>query len=177
MALNNTERRRIFLATTLTVLALPALWWANQSEGSSAPNVATVGVEMGADGNPASSTANSTAPSILPDPLGESEPVFLDGPAGDAGFGAAEVAVPAQQELLTATATFSSTIPSKTLCMVAGIPHGSTITVVNLDNGLSTTCVTVLAPSGATADLVLHTNVFSELADLTDAPIPVEIRL
>lgn len=178
MALTNTERRRIFLAMALTFLALPALWWANQSEGASAPNIATVGVEVGTEGETANSAAREPAGSALADQLGEADPVFLDGPAGDAG-GAAEIAVPAapRRELITTSATFSSKVPSSTLCLVPGIAHGSRITVVNLDNNRSTTCVTVLAPSGSGADLVLHTSTFSELADLTDAPIPVEIRL
>jgi hypothetical protein len=178
VALNNTERRRILLATTMTFLALPALWWANQSEGASAPNVATVGVEVGAEGEPASSAAGESAPSALADQLGKTDPVFLDGPSGDGG-GAAEIAVPAapRRELITTSATFSSKLPSPTRCLAPNIAHGSQITVVNLDNNRSTTCVTVLAPSGSDANLVLHTSAFAELSDLTDAPIPVEIRL
>ena len=177
MALNNTERRRILLATTLTVLALPALWWANQSEGSSAPNVATVGVEVGVEDGPAPTTGHSSA--SVPDELGETSPVFLDGPSGGAGFGAAEVAVPAppQRGSVTASATYSSAVYSANQCIVTGVAHGSTVTVVNLDNNRSTTCVTILAPTGPSGEVVLNTRAFSELADLTDAPIPVEIRL
>jgi hypothetical protein len=178
VALNNTERRRILLATTLTFLALPALWWANQSEGASAPNIATVGVDVGAEGESAGSASGEATPAAQPDQLGKTDPVFLDGPAGDGG-GAAEIAVPAapRRELITTSATFSSKLPSTTRCLIPGIAIGSQITVVNLDNNRSTTCVTLLAPSGSNADLVLHTSTFAELADLTDAPIPVEIRL
>ncbi|MBG7604004.1 MAG: hypothetical protein IZT58_05100 [Actinobacteria bacterium] len=177
MALNNTERRRILLATTLTVLALPALWWANQSEGASAPNVATVGVEVGVEDGSAPTTGHSSA--SVPNELGETSPVFLDGPSGEAGFGAAEVAVPAppRRGSVTASATYSSAVYSASQCIVTGVAHGSTITVVNLDNNRSTTCVTILAPTGSSGEVVLNTRAFSELADLTDAPIPVEIRL
>lgn len=179
MPLTHTERRRIILATTLTFLALPALWWANQSEGASAPNVATVGVEVGVDGESVTSAASGPAHSDGIEQLGDTDPVFLDGPSGDAGFGPAEIAVPAapRRELITTSATYSSTLPNRTLCLVAGIAHGSKITIVNLDNNRSTTCTTVLAPSGSSTDLILHTHTFSDLADLTDAPIPVEIRL
>ena len=174
MTLNNTERRRILLATTLTVLALPALWWANQSEGASAPNVATVGVEVGVSATPADEPLVPLA-----DSLGESAPVYLDGPSAEAGFGVAEIAVPARprHESFTASATYSSSVWSTSACLVTGVAHGSEITVVNLDNNRSTTCVTVLAPTGSGAKVVLNTSAFSGLADLTDAPIPVEIRL
>jgi hypothetical protein len=50
------------------------------------------------------------------------------------------------------------------------------VTVVNLDNGRTAKCTAVLGPSGADDVLVMHTELFATLADLTDAPIPVEIR-
>jgi len=177
VTLNSTERHRILLATTLTILALPALWWANQSEGTSAPNIATVGVEVGTEGETASTSARDTTQLDLADQLEKTDPVFFDGPASNGG-GAAEIAVPAapRQELITTSATFSSALSNTTLCRVPGVGHDIRITVVNLDNNRSTSCVTVLAPAGSTADLILHTSVFSEIADLTDAPIPVEIH-
>lgn len=179
MPLNHTERRRIVLATTLTLLALPALWWANQSEGASAPNVATVGVEVGVDGESATSAANGPAQSDRTEQLDKNDPVFLDGPSADAAVGPPEIAVPAapRGELITTSATYSSTLPNTTVCIVPGVAHGSEITVVNLDNNRSTTCTTVRAGAGSSAELILHVHTFSALADLTDAPIPVEIRL
>ena len=189
MTLEHTDRRRIFIAAALTLIALPALWWANQSENSSAPNVATVGVgDVAINGDPEGETAddsvNADRPlsnSLLPprEPTGVSEPVFLDGPSGQVGSGLAEVAVPAKPRgaQVTTTATFRSSLFNTSTCIIAGIANGTTITVVNLDNNRSTTCVTTLAPSGSDNQLVLHTRTFAELADLTDAPIPVEITL
>jgi len=117
VALNNTEQRRILLATTLTFLALPALWWANQSEGASAPNIATVGVAVGIEGGPASGSASESSASAAAgaNQLGKADPVFLGGPAGDAG-GAPEIAVPAapQRESVTISATFTSNLPDAT---------------------------------------------------------------
>ena len=55
-------------------------------------------------------------------------------------------------------------------------PNGSEVTVVNLDNNRSVRCITALAGAGDIDQLVLHTSAFSEIADVTDAPIPVEIR-
>ena len=53
---------------------------------------------------------------------------------------------------------------------------GSTIIVVNLDNNRSVRCTTVLSPGAVTGDLIMHTSSFASIADLTDAPISVEIR-
>jgi hypothetical protein len=50
-----------------------------------------------------------------------------------------------------------------------------TVSVTNLDNGRSITCVTSIAPFSQIADIVLHTDTFSLLADLTEAPITVEL--
>ena len=47
MALSDTDRRRFLLATTLTLLALPALWWANESGNTRSPSIAAVGIEVG----------------------------------------------------------------------------------------------------------------------------------
>ncbi len=57
-----------------------------------------------------------------------------------------------------------------------GVSSGTKITVVNLDNNRSVTCTTALSPGNAAGDLVMHTSAFATIADLTDAPISVEIR-
>lgn len=46
----------------------------------------------------------------------------------------------------------------------------------NIDNGQITTCTNTLGmtmPTGA--DIVLHTDVFGEIGDLADAPLPVHV--
>jgi hypothetical protein len=171
MALTSHDRRRIMLASALTLVALPALWWANQSD-SGAPNVATAGIAV-ADQSSASETNETNASQI-----GDVAPVFLDGPSGQVGAGLGEIAVPAAPEIarITTTATFRSTLGSPTACMVPGIGNGQQVTVVNLDNNRSITCTAILAPTGAASQLVLASELFAEIADLTDAPIPVEIR-
>ena len=47
MNLDATDRRRVLAASALTLVALPALFWASDDDG--APNVATVGIEVGGD--------------------------------------------------------------------------------------------------------------------------------
>jgi hypothetical protein len=171
------ERRRLLLATLLTLVALPALWLMSRDDKSGAPNVATAGVvvENGAtiDATDATDPANPEDAAAL----GEHDPVFLDGPAAQPG-GRAPIAVPAppQEEIRYASATYRSTV-GRRACLVPFVPTGTRLTIVNLDNNRSTTCVAIYSAATEVEDVVLHTNTFLELADLTDAPIPVEFRL
>ena len=79
-------------------------------------------------------------------------------------------------ERVTIDATFRSNVVVAGVCRVPGLGNGQQITVVNLDNNRSITCRTALTPAGEALELVMHPNLFSQIADLTDAPIPVEIR-
>jgi hypothetical protein len=169
MALTDTDRRRLFWATVVTLGVLPALWWANTDADSAAPNVAVAGVDVGAD-------PDTAAPTDAPE-LGSAEPVFLGGLASRTGAGQQVIAVPAKPSVegITARATFRSSLPDAGACIVPGIASGAPVVVVNLANNRSIACTTVDVPEGAD-DVVLDTQAFAELADLTDAPIAVEIR-
>ncbi len=171
MAFTDTDRRRFTAATVLTLLALPALWWANTSENNStSPNLAVAGIDADVDaGQPAAEAPTND--------LDEVSPVFLEGPSSAAGAGQAEIAIPSKPLIdgVTAKATFRSSVPVGT-CIIAGITSGSQVTVVNLDNNRSMTCTTIITPGGALGELVMHTSAFASIADLTDAPISVEIR-
>ncbi|MGI9645693.1 MAG: hypothetical protein ACR2O6_10325 [Ilumatobacteraceae bacterium] len=165
------DRRRFVLATLVTLLALPALWWINQDGESAAPNVASVGVEVG-DGSDGESSGEPAD-----EPGGdETEPVFLDGPSSANG-GVAEIAVPAppDEEPIIGTASYSSIISGGT-CLTNDTPPWNEVTVVNLNNNRTIKCLVAPAPESQTNDIVIHTRRYNLLADLTDAPIPVEIR-
>ncbi len=241
MSLTNSDRRRFFLATSLTLLALPALWWVNRSEDSAAPNVAVagagVGVDVGVhaggdaggdagdgaggdsgdgasggngggDGDGASAgesagalpstpvdgaagAGGQTVPSTVPttttppvnegtsgDELGATPPVFLEGPSAKVGAGLSEIAVPAAPAIarVSTTATFRNDISNRDTCVVPGLLDAATVTIVSLDNGRSVTCATSFVPGALGDQIVLSRHAFAQLADLTDAPIPVEIR-
>jgi len=179
MALSPPDRRRILLACAITTVALPALWYANQPD-SGAPNVATAGIAVGdgsasdAEPGPEADTGRTTA---TDDETGAA-PVFLDGPTAQLGAGVPEIAVPIapSAERVTIDATFRSNVVVAGVCRVPGLGNGQQITVVNLDNNRSITCTTKLTPADAGHELVMHPELFSQIADLTDAPIPVEIR-
>lgn len=182
MALDDTDRRRFLIAAIVSLLALPALWWANRDDGSAGPNVATAGVEIAADSDP-STTADQVETTIgrsnLPtaDTTTGSAPVFLDGPVPNA-VGVSEIAVPAgspESSMLT-NASYRSSIADSETCLSKSMTPGREVTVINLDNNRMTTCRIGLAPATQVEDLVMHTDLFVVLADLTDAPIPVEIR-
>jgi hypothetical protein len=170
MALTDSDRRRFLWATALTLVALPALWWANRDDG--APSVATAGIVV--DDGSAGAEPERTVPAAA----AADAPVFLDGPSGQVGAGLAEIAVPVQPllERITTKAVFRSDVGSPTTCSAPAVNQGSKILVVNLDNNRSVSCTAKLAPSGAADVLVMHPDLFAEIADLTDSPIPVEIR-
>ena len=186
MALDDTDRRRFLIVALLSLIALPALWWVNRDDPASGPNTASVGVDVGGsiNGQPAEpeqvATVESTVgqsnlpsePTVLDDP-----PIFLDGPASNIG-GPAEIAIPNPDSLETiiTRATYGE-ISGTNACLARNITTGQVITVINLDNNRTITCRVSLAPASQEADLVLQTDQFVTLADLTDAPIPVQIRL
>jgi len=182
MALTNTDRRRFIAATALTLVAFPALWLANTSGRSTSPNVAVAGLDVADDGTAAAAATGEPAAAAAAEAreLGATDdvpPVFLEGPASAAGASQSQIAVPAKPlvEGIDAKATFRSSVPVDT-CIVPGLTSGTRITVVNLDNNRSVTCTSVLAPGNRLGDVVMHTSAFARIADLTDAPISVEIR-
>ncbi len=176
MSLTDTDRRRFIAATVLTLVALPALWWANTSGQSAGPNLAIAGLDAEVDSAPRD-TAMATPVDNRDAPDGEVAPVFLEGPSSPAGADRPEIAVPARPTIdgITAKATFRSSVASDQ-CIAPGITSGTRITVINLANNRSVTCTTLLAPGTAAGEVVMHSSMFATIADLTDAPIAVEIR-
>ena len=186
MALDDTDRRRFYLAALLSLIALPALWFVNRDDPAQGPNIATAGVDVRSQAASAETTANT--PITVKSTIGESnlpavntirdqDPIFLDGPAPQLG-GVAEIAVPTTDgsDSIFTQATFLNTVPGRTTCLAKGIRSNQIVTVINLDNLRSTTCRLLLAPATQQAEIVLHTDNFVELADLTDAPISVQVR-
>jgi hypothetical protein len=52
---------------------------------------------------------------------------------------------------------------------------GVEATVVNLDNSQSLKCEVVAIGAAHPADVMLHPDAFAQIADITEAPVPVEI--
>jgi hypothetical protein len=139
--------------------------------GSPRPNVAAVGAAVDDAARPV-----TRAPV---DPMGTVGPQFLDGTAAPADrpeavspvFGASD-----GRAVATATAIFRRKVGGGT-CLFNGVPVGSHVTVVNVDNNRSIRCTTALRPPDQPqGELVMSAAAFAEIADPSAAPIDVEIR-
>ena len=172
MAFEDSDRRRAVVLALLTLIAVPTfLLLARQSDDGVAADAGTAQV---GNGDVPTTEARSNRPALEPP---SDLPIFLDGPASEQRTGVPRIVVPARPEIdpVRFDASFQSTVAGLRTCLVRNLASGLTVTVRNLDNGRTVTCVTAVAPFTQVADLVMHTDTFSELADLTEAPIPVEV--
>ena len=90
----------------------------------------------------------------------------------------ARIAIPREHDGVKGTASFSSAIDSTLRCQAKvsrGVPFNATITVTNLDNSRSVQCIASIGGPEPDEDVILAPDTFAEIADLTDAPVPVEI--
>lgn len=171
------ERRRITVAAVFTLVALPAIWLFDRDDPTGSPSVAVAGVPGpqvqvttqadAAFGGAAATTEGET-------------PVFLDNTLPVVAPAVIDVALPEPRSATETdgTATYQRYLGTTVVrpCTAVTAPSGATITVVNVDNGLSTTCTNTLGfsvPPNVT--ICLDTAVYVEIADLVDAPIPVRI--
>lgn len=159
MALSVYERRRATVLAIVTVVVL-GIAWANRSDGEATTTESVV------------TTTTALVDESIPDP------VILGGPAPLAPSGSAAIAYPAvNPNERTGVATFSNLGYTQTaVCYSTVVPAGATVTVTNVNNGRTVKCTSVyslLVPSGM--DIMLHSSVFTKIANLIDAPIPVKI--
>jgi hypothetical protein len=155
------ERRRIAVLTAITLIIMFTVRGFNSDSSDAVTTTVTIA---------------TTVP-----PIDETEipsPVILGGPAPLAPTGSAAIAYPATEtDVITGTASYSNLGYTETaVCYSIEAPIGRVVTVTNINNGRSITCLNVfslLVPNGVT--IILHTTVFIKLADLIDSPIPVKI--
>jgi hypothetical protein len=176
MAFEDTDRRRSLLLGVLTLLALPAIYLYSQSDRSTDTNTD----DIAAEAPPATDSApqiTDNATNRPPITVSEAAPIFLDGPVGDVNPGVNEIAIPSRPAIapLVLSASYRSTVAGVRSCLVNGLAGGLSVSIKNLDNGRSITCVTRTSPALQVADVVLHTATFGLLADPTEAPITVEL--
>ena len=61
-------------------------------------------------------------------------------------------------------------------CLFAGAPVNTVVSVTNLDNGKTTTCLVAGAQNPNTGlAILLDSTVFQDIADLVEAPVPVRV--
>jgi hypothetical protein len=180
MAHDYAQRRRVALALAITVIAVPAAFLLNRSSGDDEPVTAgtletLVGTVPPAGGSvvagaPVTESADAT------DALGTAPAGYLSGTTVPGDVAAAQIAVPRLPESVKGLATFSSEIDSTLRCHAnAEVPFNATITVTNLDNSRSVQCVSSIGGAQPETTIVLATATFAQIADLTDAPVPVQI--
>jgi hypothetical protein len=175
------QRRRVALALAITVIAVPAAFLLNRSSGAAEP--ATTGTAETVVGTvpPAGGSVGAGAPVTESSPddtdaLGTSQAGYLSGTTVPGDVSAAQIAVPRLPESVRGLATFSSTIDSTLRCHTSiEVPFNATITVTNLDNSRSVQCVSSIGGAPPETTIVLATATFAQIADLTDAPVPVQI--
>ena len=168
-------------AAAITAIAVPLVFLLGNDDPAdteTAPTITAVG-HPSAAGEAAAATGADTgtgteeAPAAT-DAMGTPPVAFLEGapavPQDPATF-----AVPRVGHSLTGTASFRRNLRERTLCQAKNVPFNSTIQVTNLDNGHTVRCINSVGGAEAAADVVLHADAFVLIADLTDAPVPVEI--
>ena len=167
-----TDQRRLAVAAAITVIALPSLWLTSRRDEAGAPNVATAGVAISPEeGSP------TTVGSGAADPMGSPGAAYLDGPPAATSDGVINIAIPSDPPgtSVTGTASYRSSLHSVAVCQVRDAPFGAKVTVTNLDNSRSVACTASISSAGILDSVVMHTDAFLIIADLADAPVPVDI--
>lgn len=165
------QRRRVAFAIAVTVIAVPAAFLLNRGDTTgSADGTLVPGQTL-----PADAAAISAERPAVTSPLGTAPAGFLEGSTVPESNEPARIAIPLLAESIRNTATFSSDIPSAQRCAVPGVPFNSTVTVTNLDNSRRVQCLANVAVVDPAGDVILATDTFLQIADPTDAPVPVEI--
>lgn len=182
--LDRADRRRVVAASVVSLVALPSLWLMSRDDPTAPATVVGSGVVVGPESSdePAGADAARSYVASSSEALGSAGGAFLVQPEvaperPDTAGEPVTVAVPARSSAPSATgrATYRSTVPGESICLVTAAPFNARVTVTNVDNGRSITCVASMSPVGSRDDIVLHTASFTQIADLTDAPVPVEL--
>lgn len=152
------DRRRLVVATIITLLALPVLAWLNARNNDPAATV----------DQPAPELTSTTA--YRPE-----HPVFLDvDTRPDLKLTLPiDVGPPPSQGQMVTSAAYRQIASGR--CITRLVPLGSTINVRNIDTGQTLRCVTTTGSMVAGVGIVINTGDFAKIADLADAPIHVRI--
>lgn len=168
------QRRRVALAIAITVIAAPAAFLLNRSDpdaGSLAPGVTLVGTNPPAPGATPTATGPSDTGAMGTAPVG-----YLSGTTVPDQNEPARIAIPRVQASVRGDASFTSQIDETTRCHARHeVPFNATITITNLDNSRSVQCVASIGGPEPDEMVVMAPETFAEIADLTDAPVPVQI--
>jgi hypothetical protein len=181
------QRRRVFVALAITVIAVPAAFLLNRggSDDTTTPPVGTLvgtvppaGATSGTaakSGTDERSQSASSGTAVEDEVLGTTPTGYLDGTVPPGNADPPMIAIPKPRETLTGEATFSSAITNVAACFIPKAPMGVIATLTNLDNSRTVKCQVVAVAAVQPADAVLAPQAFGQIADITEAPVPVEI--
>lgn len=187
MSDQHAQRRRVAIAAAITVIAVPAAFLLNDRDSSEStsevPEVTMVGGAP-AVGGAATSPVPTTGPDAddtadAPagtDAMGTAPVAYLDGTVPPDDDDPPTIAIPRERRSITGSATFRRGIESPEICQVLGVPYQATVTITNLDNSRSVQCRVTITSADQRDDVILHTDAFTQIADITDVPVPVEIN-
>ena len=170
------ERRRIAVLAVVSTFILMLVLAVNGSSSKSSNGDADVTTTLEST---TTSTPLQNADAVGPLADDSSKPINLDGPLAQQPNGSAPIAYPGPGDMNRVNAKASYVrFPdyNSAICYASVAPLGAELTIVNLNNGRSITCTNVFAvmlPSGA--DVVIHTPLFLQIANLVDAPLPVTV--
>ena len=182
MAHDFAQRRRVALAMAITVIAVPAAFLLNRSSGDAEPTTAgTVETLVGTVAPPAA----ASPPAVAGQPSRTDDTDALGTVAGGLPVGHHRSwrrsarpdrrAAPARVGQGTRHVQQRRSTRPCSVTPTPEVPFNATITVTNLDNSRSVQCVSSIGGAPARDDVVLATDTFAQIADLTDAPVPVQI--
>ena len=178
--MNAIDRRRIRLAALITVSVLVLFWvFSGSSSNDEAATTTCAGCADDSGNSAPSTTEYKPYPPLF---VGGEEVVAPPDP-----ISVATAPEPNATEFLTTTqfvryndATDAAGNPlsnQKQRCSTMLAPEGALLTVTNVDNGQATTCTNtqgILIPPGVA--MVMGTDAFGKIGDLSDAPLPVRVR-
>lgn len=174
------QRRRVAVAVAITAIAAPAAFLLDRGGDDPAQPVTTVVASVVSvvpgDATPVTPERSDTPQAT--DPMGTTPAAFLESGGTVAPDEPATIAIPRLPDAVEGRATFSRAIRNVVSCQVdteLGAPFGRTITVTNLDNSRSVRCVNDVGGTRPAHAIVLHADALAQIADLTDAPVPVQI--
>lgn len=160
------ERRRLVVVMALTLVLLPFLFAGGRGDEQSSPTDPTTSSTLAVGG--ASSDTEPANPAFLP----------IEGESGAPEIITVNVPAPPEGTVIRGNATFIRWPQTMGLrpCATPNAVIGAVVTVKNLDNGRTLTCDNVsIQQLTAGTIIVVHTELFTQIADLVDAPVAVEI--
>lgn len=179
MAPDYAQRRRVALAVAITAIAAPAAFLFDRGNNEPQQVVTTVvGSVVGDTTAPSAGAAPDASNPQGTDPMGTTPAAFLEPSGSVAPDEPATIAIPRLPDAVEGRATFTRSIAKVTSCQVkasVGAPFGTAVTVTNLDNSFSVQCINDTGGAEPDHEVVLHADAFSQIADLTDAPVPVQL--